>query len=176
MRVLVKKLVGGLSILVLCSCVQNGRAPLVHIEVIRMKVGDSFPLDRNGSMLRSNIYTQESGHLFVRSTLFLDDSNMTDTAGITRVAIFLPDRLIAESMDKVVEAGKADGLRAYEYSRNDASPSDYCFQELSEGSVRIRSDGSEVWIDSHLNSPPLKGPSDVRCDYSVFAREVRFSM
>lgn len=174
----VRILVFILTMAILCACLggEGEQQPKVNIETVRLSTGESHVIDPSGSRHTPSILVNEPGRLFVHSVLFAESPDLTDVAGVRQVFLFVPERLVMASKEAPTQIRKAEGLRAFEYSRNDASPENYCFQELSEGAVSIRMDAAGVMIEGELNTPPVAEPSDARCDTSSFAVAEKFPL
>jgi hypothetical protein len=120
------------------------------------------------------ISAAESGYLFVRSEIFPNRPGMSDMSGIRKVYVFIPERYILAAKSSSTTITRSDGLRAFEYSKNDASPEDYCFQELPEGEVTAQVLDGKLAIAGRLKTQPITEPTDARCDSSEFSGPVIF--
>lgn len=155
-------------------------SPEVRTEVIALNEGQSISIDTaSGAASQApkiQITAPQNGMVFVHSTIFPEQTNMTDLSGVRRVYLFVPEKFVAATKEGgPVNITKADGLQVFEYSRNDAFPEDYCFQQLSEGAISMRTgNGAEVVIESHLKTPPVKEPTDAKCDVSEFVNTTAF--
>lgn len=150
-------------------------------ESIKLSEGQSITIGRasqTDSQEPIELTASQDGVVFVHSTIFPSHANVTDLSGIRGVYLFVPDRFVAAAKEGgAVSVTQADGLLAVEYSKNDAFPENYCFQQLSEGSISMRArDGAEMVIESHLKTPPISEPTDARCDTSEFANTTTFPL
>ncbi|MDQ3512021.1 MAG: efflux RND transporter periplasmic adaptor subunit [Pseudomonadota bacterium] len=155
-------------------------SPEVRTEVMALNGGQSITIDVARSATpqtrKIQITAPQNGIMFVHSTIFPGQATVTDLSGVRRVYLFVPEKFVAAIKEGgQVNVAKADGLQAFEYSRNDASPEDYCFQQLSEGAISMRTGSeAEVVIESRLKTPPITEPTDARCDVSEFMNTTVF--
>lgn len=182
MRMQLKPLMLVLPVLFAGGCTHaDPEIPEVKAESIKLSEGQSITIDRASqatSQERIQLTAPQDGVVFVHSTIFPDQADLTDTSGTRGVYLFVPNRFVAAAKEgDAVSVTQADGLLAVEYSKNDAFPENYCFQQLSEGSISMRGGvGAEMVIESHLKTPPISEPTDARCDTSEFANTTTFSL
>lgn len=182
MRMPIRLLALVLPALFVGGCIDADAGPEVKAESIKLNEGQSITVDRTShanSQERIQLTATQDGVVFVHSTIFPDQSDATDLSGTRRVYLFVPGGFVAAAKEGgPVRVTQADGLLAMEYSKNDAFPESYCFQQLSEGeiSLRTKDGGAEIVIESHLKTPSISEPSDSMCDVSEFMNMTTFSL
>lgn len=173
MRMSVRNFLPALAVLSMSGCADA--VPEIKIETLHLQSGQSIVVDNVGNERPLRISVTESGYLFVQSEVFPNHAEWSDLSGIRKVYIFVPEKYVVTAQDKSMTITKSNGLQAFEYSKNDASPENYCFQELAEGVISVRvANGTKVVIDSNLKTPEITGPTDARCDASNFVDTVSF--
>ena len=163
------------------ACSKAGLEREVAATSVKMSSGHSFIVDSAGQSSSEEpirFTAPQDGVLFLHSTTFLDHSSATDLSGIRKVYLFVPSRFVEDAkIGGLQTVGLADGLLATEYSKNYAFPDDFCYQQLSEGTVslRVAADGTSLVLQSQLKSPPIVEPTDARCDASKFVNTTTFT-
>jgi len=118
-----------------------------------------------------------SGQLFTTTQRFSEHPRFTDVAGVRRVFVFVPDSKMPVDARRASTLAKADGMRAFEFSRSDGAPEEFCFQELSIGAVTLRLiEPGRIDLVSDLKTSGEKNPLGVRCDSSYFSSSHRFQL
>lgn len=153
-----------LALLALTGC--TNAKPIVRTEVVQVEAGQTFISHEDG---RPSVKSPQSGFVFIHSTTFPQQERSSDLSGVRKVYIFVPEKYLEIGRGDSVEISKKEGLIAFEYSRNDASPEKYCFQPLSKGVVSIQKNSvSEIVLKSRIESSIPDQPSDARCGMSTF--------
>lgn len=178
----IKLLVLVLPALFVGGCTDVDAGPEVRAESANLSEGKSITVDRVSQAKpqeRIQLIAPQDGVVFVHSTIFPSQANVTDLSGIRGVYLFVPAKFVVAAKEgDPVSIAQADGLLAMEYSKNDAFPENYCFQQLSEGAISLRAgdDGAEMVIESHLKTSSVSEPTDARCDVSEFANTTTFPL
>lgn len=166
-----------LAILSVAGCTHA--SPKERTEAIELNRGQSIAVDSGSKQMHTiQITAPQDGVVFVHSTFFPDQATMTDLSGVRKVYIFVPEKLVAAlKAGGMVDVTKADGLQVFEYSKNDAFPEDFCFQQLSEGAISMRAGSpAEIIIESRLKTPLITEPTDAKCDASEFVKTATFGV
>lgn len=165
------------SVVLLISACANDAGPEIKTETLQLQAGQSVVVDSATSTFPPpQISAIENGYLFVHSEISSQRSDMSDASGIKKIYVFIPDKSVVAAKSGATTITKSDGLRVFEYSKNDASPDDYCFQKLSEGEISAHIAGGRLAIAAHLKTPPVIEPTDARCDSSEFVGSMSFSV
>src|SRR4249919_2002079 len=111
--------------LTLASCSGDLR-PEVREDTTRTQAGARIEVD--GEIVGSpGIEISESGYLFTWSATSPNSSSLKDVAGLRKVYIFVPDSFVDAAKRAPTRVARSDGLRAFEYSKNDAFPESFCY-------------------------------------------------